>query len=258
MLNEIKDKSYTENCFIYFPFFNHKLYENPSEIQEEEYLSNSDSDQNLEDSSTNISHDSLYSIDDEEKLIPLNLLDLYPSDENEKEEITEEKPTQKEIQPELQKYILPKSLFCTNKNKKSEIEDKNGLQDNNSSNSLLEKKLDLTSQPYMPKYKVYPVIMCNHVFYFPNENENKFGQPPLNYCNYYNCQQTLEKKKKKKKVEFVEREGDWSCYRCKNINFSFRDKCNKCQLSKDESEKKFVEVGEALLKLADSSIYEKK
>ena len=256
MLNEIKDKSYTENCFIYFPFFNHKLYENPSEIQEEEYLSNSDSDQNLEDSSTNISHDSLYSIDDEEKLIPLNLLDLYPSDENEKEEITEEKPTQKEIQPELQKYILPKSLFCTNKNKKSEIEDKNGLQDNNSSNSLLEKKLDLTSQPYMPKYKVYPVIMCNHVFYFPNEN--KFGQLPLNYCNYYNCQQTLEKKKKKKKVEFVEREGDWSCYRCKNINFSFRDKCNKCQLSKDESEKKFVEVGEALLKLADSSIYEKK
>ena len=40
----------------------------------------------------------------------------------------------------------------------------------------------------------------------------------------------------------------------KNINFSFRNKCNKCLLSKDESEKKFVEVGEALLKLADVSI----
>ena len=249
MLNEIKDKSYTESCFIYFPFFNHKLYENPSEIQEEEYLSNSDLDsQNLEDSSTNISNDSLYSIDDEEKLIPLNLLDFYPSEQIEKEEIIEEKAPQNEIQPELQKYILPKSLFCTNKNKKKDIEEKY------SSNTLLEKKLDLTSQPFMPKFKVYPVIMYNNVFHFPNKNGNKFGQLPLNYYNY---QKTLERKKKKK-VEFVEREGDWSCYRCKNINFSFRDKCNKCQLSKDESEKKFLEVGEALLKLADSSIYEKK
>ena len=256
MLSEIKDKSYTENCFIYFPFFNHKLYENPSEIQEEE----NDSDSQNLDSSTNISQDSLYSIDDEEKLIPLNLLDLYPSEEKEEKEkeFFQENITQKEIQPELQKYILPKSLFCTNKNKKNEIEEKNMLQSNNSQNILLDKKLDLTSQPFMPKYKVYPFIMCNNVFYFPNKKGNKFGQLPLNYCSYYNCQKNLEKKKKNKKTEFVEREGDWSCYRCKNINFSFRDVCNKCQLSKDESEKKFVEAGEALLKLADSSIYEKK
>lgn len=253
MLNEIKDKSYTENCFIYFPFFNHKLYENPSEIQEEECLAGSDSDsQNLEDLSTNISHDSLYSIDDEEKLIPLNLLELYPIEEN------EEKATQKGIQPELQKYILPKSLFCTNKIKKNEKEGKNILQENNSSKSLMEKKLDLNCQPFIPKYKPYPFIICYKVFDFPNKNGNKFGQLPLNYFNCNNCQKNLEKKKKKKKAEFVEREGDWSCYRCKNINFSFRDVCNKCQLSKDESEKKFIKAGEALLKLADSSIYEKK
>lgn len=255
MLNDIKDKSYTENCFIYFPFFNHKLYENPSEIQEEEYLSNSDSDsQNLEDSSTNISHDSLFSIDDEEKLIPLNLLDIYPNEDKE-EEIIEEKKSQKEIQPELQKYILPKSLFFTNKIKNNKIESKNILQENKSSNTLLEKKLDLNSRAFIPKYRVYPFIMCNNALYC---SKNKFGQLYLNYSNYYNSQKILEKKKKKKKTEFVEREGDWSCYRCKNINFSFRDICNKCQLSKDESEKKFIEAGEILLKLADSSIYEKK
>ncbi len=79
MLTGLKENTSTENCFKYFPFFNHKLYENPSDFQEEEYSTKSDSDsQNLEDSSTNISHDSINSIDDEEKLIPPNLLELSP------------------------------------------------------------------------------------------------------------------------------------------------------------------------------------
>ena len=88
---------------------------------------------------------------------------------------------------------------------------------------------------------------------------------PSLYLNYNkfntmgNCEDFAgnEKKKKKKKKEFVEREGDWPCYRCKNLNFAFRDKCNKCQMTRDESEKKFYEVGEELLKLADLSIYNK-
>ena len=91
-----------------------------------------------------------------------------------------------------------------------------------------------------------------------NSIGNKFGQFPQ-YFNHGNFQKiNVDKKKKKKKQEFEEREGDWPCYRCKNINFSFKNKCNKCLLSRDESEKKFVEVGEALLKLADLSIYDKK
>ena len=49
------------------------------------------------------------------------------------------------------------------------------------------------------------------------------------------------KKDKKKKV-FHEREGDWWCYDCKNCNFSFRTKCNKCKLSKEESMKKDIEA----------------
>ena len=79
---------------------------------------------------------------------------------------------------------------------------------------------------------------------------NNNGNKNKNYGFY-------EKKKKKKNKEFVEREGDWSCYRCKNINFAFRDKCNKCKMAKDESEMKFKEVGQALIKLADLSIYKK-
>lgn len=44
-------------------------------------------------------------------------------------------------------------------------------------------------------------------------------------------------KKDTNKKEFVERKGDWSCIRCKNINFSFRNECNICHLKKSISDK---------------------
>ena len=277
MIKEIKGNSTYENCFIYFPYFNHQLYENPSNIQEEENLSKSDADnQSLEDSSTNISNETNDSISDEEKYIPLNLLDLspiktsYTSDESkipkpqklfdliDLEEKTKNESQVKEIKPDLQKYKLPKSLFETNKDKKSEKEVIN-YNKNSAFTSLSNTKLNLLSQSYIPKYKIVPFIIYNNVTTcFSNSIGNKFGQLPLNFnrCNFQKIKS--DKNKKKKKQEFMEREGDWSCYRCKNINFSFRNKCNKCLLSKDESEKKFVEIGEALLKLADLSIYDKK
>lgn len=45
--------------------------------------------------------------------------------------------------------------------------------------------------------------------------------------------------KKKTKV-FTEREGDWVCKNCKNLNFAFRVECNRCQFPKDSNEKKDV------------------
>jgi hypothetical protein len=44
---------------------------------------------------------------------------------------------------------------------------------------------------------------------------------------------------KKKKKPFVERVGDWVCIKCKNLNFSFRVVCNRCQIPKTESDKMF-------------------
>ena len=43
-------------------------------------------------------------------------------------------------------------------------------------------------------------------------------------------------KKKKNQKKFESREGDWNCYFCKNLNFSFRKKCNKCGILKKDSE----------------------
>ena len=277
MNTELKKNSSTEKCFTYFPYFNHKLYENPSDTQEEEYSTKSDSfSQNLEDSSTNTSNDSICSIEEELKLIPPHLLDLSPYKttptaqpkhklslptklfETElKSDKAKDNSSKTEILPDLQKYKLPKSLFCKSNIKLNEKEKKN-LYQKREADSFIDIKLDLNSKPFVPKFEVYPVIICSSQAFFANNAGNKFGQIPLTCLNNYNTSKNYEKKKKKKKVEFVEREGDWSCYKCKNINFSFREKCNKCQFSKEESEKKFAEVGEALLKLADRSIYDKK
>ena len=277
MLSNLKNDTALENCFTYFPYFNHKLYENPSNIEEEDYSIKSDSEtQSLDDSSTNTSHESISPIDDEEKLIPLNLLDLPPIkeicppvdkpllppknlfDSNDEKDKEEDKTHTKEIRPDMKKYKLPKSLFSSTKEKKNEKEEKNLFQ-NCSTFPSISKSLNINSQSFVPKSRICPFIVFNNYACIPCELKNKFGTvtySPLIQCTYQ--KNNIEKKKKKKKQEFVEREGDWSCYRCKNINFSFRDKCNKCQLSKEESEKKFVEIGEALLKLADLSIYDKK
>merc|ERR1712080_319737 len=31
------------------------------------------------------------------------------------------------------------------------------------------------------------------------------------------------------------RPGDWKCLECENVNFSFRDKCNKCEEPRGEA-----------------------
>lgn len=62
---------------------------------------------------------------------------------------------------------------------------------------------------------------------YPQENENELLNLSMN---------SLDKQIKK---PFVEREGDWVCIKCKNLNFSFRLICNRCQMPKIESDKMF-------------------
>ena len=275
----------TEECFInnnmqYFSYFNHKLYDSPIFIQEEENFTKLDiNNQSIEESSDNTSHQSVNSLDDEDKYIPLNLLELSPKkksisfDEKNESDIKQEKKeiisdkndfSVKEIKPELRKYILPKSLFNVGKNKKPQEEKKTKEKNpspcppapssSSQSTSKLVNQLNLLSKPFIPKYKIVSVLLVNNPSFLINNNKNipinNTGNKNKNYGNN-------EKKKKKNNKEFVEREGDWSCYRCKNINFAFRDKCNKCKMTKDESEMRFKEVGQALIKLADLSIYKK-
>ena len=57
----------------------------------------------------------------------------------------------------------------------------------------------------------------------------------------FNQMRELNLRKSKKnqngKKHFIERPGDWICIKCKNLNFTFRTSCNRCNLSKIENQK---------------------
>ena len=43
-----------------------------------------------------------------------------------------------------------------------------------------------------------------------------------------------------KKASLAERVGDWVCLSCSNLNFSFRDICNRCDLLR-------IDVGKTIM-----------
>ncbi len=68
----------------------------------------------------------------------------------------------------------------------------------------------------------------------------------------YNNKKGNIKKNKKKKKDFIERIGDWCCYRCKNLNFSFRDYCNRCLLNRHISEAMYKSIEEKLIEFVEN------
>lgn len=74
---------------------------------------------------------------------------------------------------------------------------------------------------------------------------------PLNHS--LNNKETKNKKYKKVKKSFVERDGDWTCFYCKNLNFSFRKKCNRCSALKDNSEKEHDKYMENVLMIINEN-----
>lgn len=74
-----------------------------------------------------------------------------------------------------------------------------------------------------------------------NNIENKVNNIPLvfnmNVSQNLNINtQPVNSKVMNNSIQFSERIGDWICFNCKNLNFAFRTVCNRCQLSKEESE----------------------
>lgn len=64
-----------------------------------------------------------------------------------------------------------------------------------------------------------------------NTNINPNSSKGIN-ININNVPHSFTNKKKSK--PFAERVGDWVCNNCKNLNFSFRNICNRCQMTKTE------------------------
>ena len=70
--------------------------------------------------------------------------------------------------------------------------------------------------------------------------KNQFFKNNFNYNHSYSPKKKDDDKKKKK--PFIEREGDWICVKCNNLNFAFRNNCNRCGLTKNESQKFFEKI----------------
>ena len=245
------EKIDNEFHYEYFSYFNYKLYDSPIFTQEEKDIKISELNrQSTEETLSNDLSQNINELNIEDKFIPLNLLELSPS----KEPLvnTEEKSSNKDIKPELHKFILPKSLFNSDKNKSSKREEVNKQtlinEKNNTSNDILLDEnsflnhLNLLSQPFVPKNKLFSSLLIN-------TNDCLFNVKASKNVN--------KKGEKKKKNSFVKREGDWICCKCKNLNFAFRKICNKCKLPKEESEKQIFDIGKELMKLADLSILNK-
>ena len=72
--------------------------------------------------------------------------------------------------------------------------------------------------------------------YSPENNKNitpnnKENSPKI----LKNKKNKIEEHKKGNKKPFEVRLGDWTCSKCENLNFAFRNNCNRCGLSKNLS-----------------------
>ncbi len=108
------------------------------------------------------------------------------------------------------------------------------------SKNFIEKKIHYNNYKnnyyyYIP-YQVYKNNLLNGISDKElNNNKNCLNKNNTNIQNKQN--NNNENIKIKKSKPFVGRNGDWICAICKNLNFAFRVMCNRCHLSKSESEK---------------------
>ena len=72
--------------------------------------------------------------------------------------------------------------------------------------------------------------------------ENSFVNPntikeliPLINKKYSFTPKNFVPQKKVVKRNYNGRDGDWICFYCRNLNFSFRKNCNRCGIQKEES-----------------------
>ena len=76
-------------------------------------------------------------------------------------------------------------------------------------------------------------LNLKNLFNYNNINKNCIDN--LYYDNNFSSKNKNDINDKKKKKPFIEREGDWICIKCNNLNFSFRNNCNRCNFSKTDN-----------------------
>ena len=112
--------------------------------------------------------------------------------------------------------------------KSPSIQSANGLSNTNSNNFIT----NISPLPY-----VNSQLNLSNNNLMSNEFKGGYLSPPNKYSHSHSPKPKKGDNEKKKKKPFVEREGDWICFKCKNLNFAFRTNCNRCHLTKNENQK---------------------
>ena len=82
----------------------------------------------------------------------------------------------------------------------------------------------------------------NNIYYPNNNSFNEFCPFSFIYQNNDINGEIKDNTYIKKGKNFHQRRGDWNCFFCTNLNFSFRTTCNRCKASKDETIKRLNEL----------------
>ena len=115
---------------------------------------------------------------------------------------------------------------------KNEKEKDNKINNMNSNSNIINSLLSLVDNGYIFKPKNFKPIYDNNknqiLFNKNNNNKNHMKQNMKNnnlflFNNLNN---------------YRDQKNDWVCTFCNNLNFSFRTKCNRCKVNKEESEKR--------------------
>ena len=171
----------------------------------------------------------------------LNALDVSPSISKINSGIPENMQNLNDLGDNNPNNLYGFSLYPqTNNNKNVEIE--NYIQNQNMNNANNYNYQNNFNYNYPINNNVYYQNFNNPKIFIPtklrnNEQNNKQNnnkkEPQNNGKNKFD---NGKKNKQKNKKYFEVREGDWRCSQCNNLNFSFRNKCNRCGLAKELSQ----------------------
>ena len=141
----------------------------------------------------------------------------------------EEKET-KDENPKPEKMPLNQKETVNNQEKKPE--ENSNQQNFNQTKNYYQQPSTTQYQQYATSFIQFPNIM-NVIQPASYGHENKFdGNKKYKVLVPF----TVLKNNVKMKKPFEIREGDWTCSNCNNLNFSFRAKCNRCNITKEQSE----------------------
>ena len=140
----------------------------------------------------------------------------------------------------LSNELIEKLDFCDND---SNISKERDNKNNNSEekNNIVDSLLSLANNGYEFKPKNYkPTYNNSQTLFNKNINNNSYINPMLNNNNnYIFLYKNINNNVNNNVSHFYrDQKKDWICSFCNNLNFSFRTKCNRCKISKEDSDKR--------------------